>query len=262
VGIIWVMEIPLASQENNRFSFDVLSPDETMAIRGIEYSRLPANFSLSPMVFDAGNDVYAEFERYVPHKQSEAKRRLTNYFKSIEGTTNGYDPELIKRVQEPWIDVEKDQEFGMQFYEDAGELVRGKVHTGQRWSILLRNNLDGIPDNQSVVKIHSHPNDMTQSVKDVVGMVADVESVPSRCIYEVVTASYMHIMFPTIETPRYGIDETRALISERFGSLYDETLSATKDFYQAQDKLMKAVAGHFKLGYYSGAKGLVLPRVV
>lgn len=262
MGIIWVMEIPLANQENKRFPFDVLSPDEMMAIRGIEYSRLPANFTLSPMVFAAGNDVYAAFERYVPHKQSEAKKRLTNYFKSIEGTTNGYDLEFIKKAKEPWLDVEKDQEFGLQFYEDAGELVRGKVHTGQRRSILLRNNLDGIPDNLSVVQIHCHPNEMTQSVGDVVGIVADVDSVPSRCIYKVVTASYMHVMFPTIETQRYGIDEVRALISERFGPLYDETLSATKDFYQAQDKLMKAVAGYFKLGYYSGTKGFVLPRVL
>jgi hypothetical protein len=262
VGIMQTMETPLANGENKKFSFDVLSSDENEAIQGINYAKLPKTFSLSQTVFEACIDVYAAFERYQPRHQSEAKRRLADYFKSIDGIADGYDLEFIERSQDPWHDVEKNQEFGLQFYLDKQELVRGKVHTGGRRKITLRANLDGIPDNKSVVQIHSHPNEMPQSVGDVRGMIVDSKFVPERCLYTVVTANFLHVMFPTNQTNRYDFDEFNDLFERKFESSYDEILSATNNYEQAHATLMRTMSEHFRLGYYSGPKDLILPRII
>lgn len=256
------METPLGGPEQKKIPFDVLSSDEIGVIEGIQYERLPATFSLSNTVFEACTDVYTAFERYEPRRQSKAKQNLATYLKSVEATTDHYDRDFIERSNESWLDVQKDQEFGLQFYRSDEDLVKGRVHTGERKSILLRNTLDGIADNKSVVQIHSHPNDRSQSVADIRTIVIDANSVPKKCLYSVVTANFLHVMFPTQETVRYSFDEFNDIIEQRFNPSYEEILSATSDYEMARSLLIRSAAEYFRLGYYSGPKGLILPRVV
>ena len=254
------MEIISAKQENEPSKLNILSADETAVLSGVEYDNTPKNFTISATTLEACMEVWKAFDMHEPLFQSRAHQRLANFLQENAPIANSHDLEFAKRAKESWLDVKKNQEFGRQIYKIGNELVRGKVHTGKRREILLRNELNGIADSKSILHIHTHPDDTMMSVGDVMGMVADMERVPQRCLYLVVTPNRFHLMFPTKETERYPLDGLRELIRAKFGGLYEEAAKSGNE-YGGQPELIETLAKFFKLGYYSGGRKLTLPRV-
>jgi hypothetical protein len=254
------MEIISAKQENEPSKLNILSADETAVLSGVEYDNTPKNFTISATTLEACMEVWKAFDMHEPLFQSRAHQRLANFLQENSPIANSHDLEFAKRAKESWLDVKKDREFGLQFYQVGNELIKGAVHPGKRRTILLRNDLDGIADSQSILHIHTHPDDMMMSAGDLIGMVADMDKVPAKCLYLVITPKRLHLMFPTNETQRYPLDGLRDLIREKFGSLYEEAAKSRNE-YGGQPELIKALAKFFKLGYYSGGRKLTLPRV-
>lgn len=247
-------------EKRERLPFNLLSNDEVSALNGISYESLPPTFSFSEITLGGAKEVWSRYQSYEPKHESRAHARLDEFLAKHAGQTE--QDKLFVAMRQPYMQVVyKDKEFGMQFYVDGGEVVQGMIVPGGARRLILRNNLDSIQDEKSIIQIHNHPDDMTQSVSDVIGIVADEQYVPARCLYLVTTPNRYHLMFPTLETQRYPTGNIRDDIKRQFSGVYGTESTPLSGDFGGQSELMREIAHAYKLGYYVGDKSSVIPRV-
>lgn len=245
-----MFEIP--SRRLERFLLNELTFDETSAIRGIAYESLPEIFTISPRVLSACLSVWNTKGRK-RISRSEAARRARTYFSRLAESGDKNAQGHLNHVAnfEKGVEI---TEIGQQLYQDGSNIVVGGVHQGKTNAIFLRNNLDGIPDNKSIVNIHKHPNNLPQSFDDLVGILADEETVPERCMYFVVGPDEIHLLFPTTDTRRVDFKSLREQIRVHADQwIADKSLEYTD--------LVKKLAKEYKLGYYSCRKTQNFDRI-
>jgi len=240
------------SNQLERFSVGELSLDETKAIQGLEYSQLPNIFRISSRTLYACIKISNSRSNKIGPGRNEAAKRVRDYFSSLDKSGDLGARPFVKNVEKFKREVVT-VEFGQQFYLDGASIIMGREHEGSWNSIILRNKLDGIPDNMSVVSIHKHPNNYPHSLDDIVCILADMETVPRRCLYIVVGPDKLHLLFPNTETPRVELAEVRLQIKEFAQKWINDKSLEYPD-------LVKEIAAKYRLGYYSSGKSLVLNK--
>lgn len=236
-----------------RFPISELTPDEIGVIHGIHYNSLGETFAISPRVLGACIDVWNTQGIRRGPTRSEAVARARSHFSKLADQGDETARKIIANLEgfenEPII-----IETGCQFYLDGPEVIAGRIHHGEVNTIVLRNSLDGIADNRSIVQIHKHPDNEPQSFTDIIGILAKLENVPERCMYHVVGPDEIHTMFPTLDTPRVELEDIKAQISEHAQRwVKDPQLKFTDS--------TKEIAQQYRLGYYSSRKVAELTRV-
>ena len=254
------MEIT-SSEYKDRYPFSVFSEDEQNAISGLKYLNLPPEFKLSPFVLKSVDQVWDSFDNYEPIKESAAHDRATKYFadKAAQGDEEAI--QWLNRRNSYWSEVKKDTEFGRQIYRLGNEIVVGNVHKGMKRSIDLRQELDGIPDDKSIVQIHNHPNDMTFSEKDLMGAFANIPKIPKHCIYIATGPTKISVMFPTIETPRPEVEMLYNQLKRDFDEKYHVTELPLDEQLSAQLRLITEIASNFRLAYFYGDRNGTLNKM-
>lgn len=239
---------------------NAFSQDELHALQGINYESLPKLFSLSLVVYNACREVYNTFagakisEKYLIARQ----RAIDHYLPRAQAGDVNAVRQMMRLSEEPRMEVE----FGQQFYRVGNDIAIGSIHRGSTKKILfLRNHLDGLPDVDSVVNIHNHPNKLTFSDGDVVGMLADIDSVPGSCLYFVVEGNGMHLMFPSNETPRINLDSLLKEMDQLTADEYKRVVLPKNERYQAEIEFMKGIAQRYKLGFYTSPNSDVFQKV-
>lgn len=245
------MEIK-SGEFKDRYPLSVLSEDEQKALSGISYSNVPTEFHMSHLVASSVIQVWSAFDNFEPKMESAAHQRASMYF--TERAAKG-DEEAIRwlnRRDSYWREVKKDTEFGRQIYLLGNEIVVGNIHKGTKRSINLRQELDGIPDDKSIIEIHNHPNDMTFSEKDLMGAFANSPKIPNRCIYVAVGPTKISIMYPTIETPRPEVEILYEQLKRDFDEKYHVTELPLEEQLSIQLRLITDIASNFRIAYFYG----------
>jgi len=244
-------ELPASQLE--RFSLNELSPDERWGLSGLPYSRLPDTFSISTRIYKACLSIWDMKGSQKSPSRTDAAERAKQYFSRLTVT----DPESARKFLGNITMFEKEvvvTEFGQQFYLDKENVIAGKIHEGKVNSLLLRNDLDGIPDSKSIAAIHKHPNDLPQSFSDLEGILSDMPGIPQRCLYFIIGPRKLHLMFPTLDTPRLRLEEVRA----HMGTQKEKWIAEESLEYE---ELIKQVAQTFSLGFYTSLRTQKLSRI-
>lgn len=239
-----------------------LSEDEHKVLfEGVPYDELPESFTISETVLESCLDVWNTFSTsdFSPMYYSARERARAFYLKRLG---EGGEEQDNARQHLAHLDREEkyETEYGLQMYLVDNKIIKGRVHRGKRKSILLRNKLDQIPDEQSVVNIHNHPNDLTFSLQDIITVIADVENVPHRCLYLVVTSAHLYLIFPTINTVRVDLEVLRKQLEEANEDMWEVAGLEGEARAEAQLKYVSAACKKSYLGFYYSQKDKVLRR--
>jgi hypothetical protein len=98
------------------------------------------------------------------------------------------------------------------------------------------------------VNIHKHPVDIPQSFGDLIGMLADDEIVPKKCLYYVVGPSKLYLMFPTNNSLFAELENLRL----EFDLHKDRYIKDTSLDYS---NFAADLAREYRLGFYSSPRG-------
>lgn len=139
-------------------------------------------------------------------------------------------------------------------------MIVGNIHQGKSRTIDLRQQLDGIPDENSVVQIHNHPDDMTFSERDLMGAFANNHKIPSRCVYIAIGPTKFSVMFPTIETPRPEVADLYDHLKRNFDEKYRITELPKDEQLESQIRLISEITKNFQLGYFYGDRDKIIKR--
>lgn len=240
-----------------------LSEDERKVLfEGVAYDELPESFTISETVLESCLQVWNTFSTsdFSPTYYAARERARAYYLKRLE---EGDDDDGNARQHLAHLDrTEKYEiEFGLQIYLVDGKAIKGKIHKGAKKSIFLRNKLDQIPDEQSIVNIHNHPHDLTFSLQDITTVIADVESVPQRCLYLVVTSSHLYLIFPTTDSVRVPLEAARKLVEDAEEEMWEIAGLESEDRAATQIAFISKACKKASLGFYQTGRDETLTRV-
>lgn len=244
-------EIPANQLE--RFPISDLTSDEIGILQGLEYGSLKEELVISSQVLKACLNVWNTNPIKKGLSSSESARRLRNHF--VELAKNGDDNARRHMAHLEKYEYESVVELGQQFYLDGSDVIVGVIHQGKINYILLRDELDDINDDKSIVQIHRHLDDKPQSFDDIIGITADKEGIPEKCMYYVVGPNKLHMMFPTLNTPRIRLEDLRPQIE-----IYVQRYIADRSMEFTE--IIREISNDYSLGYYSSAKQARLIRII
>ena len=247
------MEIP-TGELKDIYPIGVLTHDEQSVINGASYDSIPDKFQISSIVRSASLQVWDAFESHSPIKESEAIRRASAYFEQLLSSGNEMEREEARKYFNQRLEAKKETEYGRLIYRRNSDILIGQVQKGNRRSIIIENEYAGKSDISKIIEIHNHVDDMTFSERDVINTIVEDDIVPLSFIKLVVGPTRLHLLFPTIDTPRQNLFELYNEFKKDFSERYRIVDLPKDEYMEAQKNLVSEAARKYKLGFYSSEK--------
>jgi len=235
------------------------SADEQAALfEGISFSELPDTFNLSPAILKLCLGLRREASNAsLPPKLIEALKRAREYSetKVAEGD-NSYNTHISK-LNEPL----KKPEFNQRVYLEDKKLTVGKILRGTSKSVEITDESDGIRNEKNIVTIHTHPSEITFSIKDVLITLIDEPNIPETSLSLVVTEQSAFLLFPTNETKKVNFRKITLELQDNYKEREAITTLEPEEQAVAQIALIKKICQKYSLGFYAQEEGSSFKKI-
>lgn len=181
-------------------------------LEGISVDQLPDSLEFGTWLSDMDSEIMTAVLQHKAKSSSifeKARKRLRDHYLS-QGNVSDDDKQHLTEQEMPMS-----AEFSLRIYSANGSIVKGKIHKGLG-SVAVASfepGADGFPDEQAIVKVHSHPTNSGFSRGDFMVMLSNDQTNPEKCLYPVITPDYTMVTFNTTESPRLEGEELRAIFN-------------------------------------------------